>query len=299
MGNQGGDLRLPLDDLAPPPEDCGHGQVYATPHDRMPFAKDFFDLQFSFAETVRDLSGESLEVVLLDYTNFYVRFGFGREFNPEHEGWQRYIAGLDNAADGREWTYSCYLIDPETNTAPPVRATFGCFSYALLDDDRIRLHFQNAETDGTSPLSRARADQRRAELAALFAHLKPDVSPETSIAGASWLYNLESYCGLFPPGYVSNARAIPGAFRSMPLWGQFLNRHGEVRELLAESFLHRLNRTKRLDDLDDCFPSLRFESRLQRPRSMTSMPSEKVLRARPAVVIAWMATSHGAHDNSD
>jgi hypothetical protein len=76
------------------------------------FTKDFFDLQFSFAETVRDLSGESLEVVLLEYTNFYVRFGLGRDFDADHEAWQSYLAGLRGAEDGREWTYRFYLSEP-------------------------------------------------------------------------------------------------------------------------------------------------------------------------------------------
>ena len=47
----------------------------------MVFGKDFFDLQISFAEAVRDLSGEPLESTLLDYTNLYVRLGLGRDFD--------------------------------------------------------------------------------------------------------------------------------------------------------------------------------------------------------------------------
>ena len=60
----------------------------------MVFAKDFFDLQFSFAERVRDLSGIPLGIALLEYTNLYARFGLGRDFNVEHESWQTYLAGL-------------------------------------------------------------------------------------------------------------------------------------------------------------------------------------------------------------
>jgi hypothetical protein len=40
----------------------------------------------------------------------------------------------------------------------------------------------------------------------------------------------------------------------MPLWGQFLNRHGEIREPMAESFLNALARTSRFGDLERCFP---------------------------------------------
>lgn len=94
----------------------------------MVFCKGFFDLQFSFAERVRDLSGESLETALLNYTNFYVRFGLGRDLDADDAGWRRYLAGLPSADDAREWTYRYYLREPEAKTAPPTVATFGCFS---------------------------------------------------------------------------------------------------------------------------------------------------------------------------
>ena len=40
----------------------------------------------------------------------------------------------------------------------------------------------------------------------------------------------------------------------MALWGQFLNRAGEVRESIAKSFLHSLAKTSKLGDLGRCFP---------------------------------------------
>jgi hypothetical protein len=70
----------------------------------MAFAKRFFDLQLTFAETVRDLSGKPLAAALLEYTNLYVRFGFGRDFDAGHAGWQAYLTGIRSADDVREWT---------------------------------------------------------------------------------------------------------------------------------------------------------------------------------------------------
>jgi hypothetical protein len=52
--------------------------------------------------------------------------------------------------------------------APAVVATFGCFSYARPSNDRIRLHFENADTDRRSSLAMERRDERLADLAALF-----------------------------------------------------------------------------------------------------------------------------------
>jgi hypothetical protein len=218
------------------------------------FAKEFFDLQFSFAENVRDLSGLTLEAALFEYTNLYVRFGLGRDFSTDHDGWQAYLTGLRAAADGREWTYRFYLRRPEEETAPPVVATFGCFSYARPSRNHVRLHFRSTESDDCSPLGAARIERRHAELSALFAHLKPSASPDTPVVGASWLYNLRAYGRLFPPRYTSTARPIRGGFRSMPLWGQFLDRHGELRESLAESFRSALSRTSELGDVGGCFP---------------------------------------------
>jgi hypothetical protein len=185
----------------------------------MIFAKDFFDLQFSFAQRVRDLSRKPLEVALFEYTNFHVRFGLGRDFDSDREGWQSYLSGLGGVDDGRDWTYQFYLREPEARTAPPVVATFGCFSYALSDGRHVRLHFRNTDAKKCSPLGAARVERRSAELSALFAHLKRTVSEDTPVVGASWLYNLPAYRRLFPPTYGSAARPIRGGFRSMPLWG--------------------------------------------------------------------------------
>jgi len=220
----------------------------------MVFAKGFFDLQFSFAERVRDLCGMPLEIALFEYTNFYVRFGLGRGFNSDHNTWQTYIAGLHGADDGREWTYRFYLREPEAMTAPAVEATVGCFSYARPGSDHVRLHFRNKEADGRSPLGAARVEQRRAELSALFVRLKPSVSEDTPIVGASWLYNLHAYRRLFPSGYTSTSLPIRGGFRSMPLWGQFLNFRGEVRESMASPFARALAQTSNLGRLNECFP---------------------------------------------
>jgi len=73
------------------------------------YAKPFFDLQLQFANKVTDLSGLPLAGVLLEYTNLYIRFGLGRDFDPAHPTWQEYLAGLQDTDDIREWTYAFYL----------------------------------------------------------------------------------------------------------------------------------------------------------------------------------------------
>jgi hypothetical protein len=220
----------------------------------MVYAKAFFDLQLQFAHTVTALSGRPFARVLLEYTNLYIRFGLGRDFHPAHPTWQAYLAGLRDTSDQQAWTYRFYLTRAEAMAGPAVVATFGCFAYARLSGDRIRLHFQNAETDGHSPLGVERLGQRRADLTALFGHVKRTLGERVQVVGASWLYNLEAYRRLFPVSYLATARVLGHRFQHMPLWGQFLDRHGDIKERMTRPFLERLERQSRVDRLNECFP---------------------------------------------
>jgi hypothetical protein len=40
----------------------------------------------------------------------------------------------------------------------------------------------------------------------------------------------------------------------MPLWGQFLDRQGAIRENMTRRFLEHLEHQSSLDRLDQCFP---------------------------------------------
>ena len=218
------------------------------------YAKEFFDLQVDFARTTSTLAGIPFARALLDYTNLYIRLGLGRDFAAEHPVWQEYLEGVREEKDVGEWTHRFYGARRAPVAPPHLVASFGCFSYASSSDTRIRLHFRNAETDGTSPLSIGRRDRRLAELAALFGHVKAARGSDARVVGASWLYNIEAYRRLFPDTYLSTAQSIDGRFRHMPLWGQFVNRQGDVRVDTAREFRARLRRQTALEGLDKCFP---------------------------------------------
>lgn len=191
---------------------------------------------------------------LLNYTNFYIRFGLGRAFDASHPAWREYLTGLERSTDHEGWTFSFYQTYRQDVGPPSVVASVGCFSYARLSSDHIRLHFRNAEIGGHSPLALARRGHRREELRALFSMVRQNEPPQIQVVGTSWLYNLAAYRRLFPEAYLATAVVAQARFRNMPLWGQFLDRHGAVKPGLAAPFLARLANQSRLDGLAQCFP---------------------------------------------
>jgi hypothetical protein len=217
------------------------------------YQKEFFDLQLQFARHVAEISDVSLERAILDYTNIYVRLAIGRGFSPDNPVWLDYVDGLRCLSDVGEWTYRFYLARPH-GEPPGVAATFGCFSYAPERPDRIRIHFENRDTGPGSPLGAERADARRDELRLLFAHVERTQPDVREVAGVSWLYNLPAYRRLFPETYLASAKIAGARFRNMPLWGQFLDRQGRVKQAAANTFRDRLSRQSDLDGLAHCFP---------------------------------------------
>ena len=220
----------------------------------MRFGSGFFDLQLRFARRVCDLSGMPLGDGLLGYTNFYIRFGLGRAFDPHHAIWIEYMDGLARSADQTAWTVRFFATRQGLPQPSHTVATFGCFSYGHRDAGCLRLHFENADPDGQAPLAAERQSARRSELRALLAHVRHAEPQATRLAGVSWLYNLASYRRLFPKSYLATAKIAGGRFRNMPLWGQFLDRHGAIRTAAANLFLDRLARQRSMDDLVQCFP---------------------------------------------
>jgi len=158
------------------------------------------------------------------------------------------------SADARAWTRDFHARRTATVGPPNLVATFGCFSYADLDGECLRLHFHDAETDGASPLAKDRQDARRAELAALFAHVRRTRHGPRRVIGRSWLYNLEAYRRLFPAPYLATAHPLANSFRYMPLWGQFATRAGGIREAAAQELRERLARWSAGGNLAACFP---------------------------------------------
>jgi len=134
--------------------------------------RDYFALQLHFADVVAAKAALPLPEVVEHYTNVYRRFGFGIwQDAPLVPEWYHYKAHLQTLATHDQrlaWTLTFYAqLPPER--LPAGRQQFGCFGCDPPDTaGRVRIHFTNHDTDGTSPLSRAKMGARRQELQALF-----------------------------------------------------------------------------------------------------------------------------------
>lgn len=212
----------------------------------------FVALQFAFARRVCAVSGLALERALGEYTNLYVRLAMGDRLDPANPRWQAYLAGLSAAHDPIAWTA------PQTSAGPPVPSadteeSVGCFRMVSHGPDQCRLHFQPRGDEPGSALSAAHVRRRRAELATLARRQADRHSANMHVVGASWLYNLPAYRRLFPAAYLAGLAPMPHPYQRMPLWGQFLDRQGDVRRPGADRFLASIAAAETLSALADCF----------------------------------------------
>jgi hypothetical protein len=217
------------------------------------FTQAFFELNFRFAERITEVTGLEFATSLLRYTHLYIRFGLGRSFDPANPVWQAYILGLSQAAEPVMWTYQFYM-QRHAQTTRPEASPFGCFSYAVWSNNRIRIHFHNAEDASHRPLSKERMNIRLAELCQMFTDIRRKVPNATSVIGGSWLYHLEAYQRLFPPEFIKTAHLGEDEFPYLALWGQFLAWDGGVKNDMAQSFLNCLQQQITLVGIEGCFP---------------------------------------------
>lgn len=217
------------------------------------YSVDFFAMQLRFASKVSEISGLPLAETLGTHTNIYVRLGMGPKFNPTNPDWLEYVSALSAARDPAGWTHEVHRRRSHLPTGPEIAVSVGCFSYALIGQHSVRLHFHAGPSLSDSPLSLANEKLRRWELATLLS--KAAASDEnTQVIGASWLYNLMAYRRIFPEPYICSLRPIEHTYERLPLWGQFLNRDGAVRSGAVQQFDSRLADAVSLSDLNSCFP---------------------------------------------
>jgi hypothetical protein len=209
--------------------------------------RDYFALQLHFADVVAAKAALPVPEVVEHYTNIYRRFGFGIwSDTPRVPEWYQYKAHLQTLATHDQrlaWTQAFYTqLPPER--LPAGRQQFGCFGCDPPDaDGRVRIHFTNRDTDGTSPLSRSKMGVRRQELQALFTYVQHTYAEAAySVLGGSWLYHLDAYRRLFPPVYGASRVVQEGNthLQGQTCWGQFVDHRGAVKPVLREQLFANL-----------------------------------------------------------
>ncbi len=214
------------------------------------YSPSFFNVQIRFAQQVARVSNISFEDALLYYTPIPLHF-MGRPFQPTHPLWQEYLKGLGLATDKARWTY---LFCGSHRGSDP-QSPYGCFRYHYQENEQlIRIHFINEDTSGLGPLSKARMPARVEELTKMFKDIKKQHPAAQKVRGRSWLYNIEAYKRLFPANYSQSTRVIDDDFCGLVLWGQFLQRDGEIHKKLADTFISQCRQKHTLKELIACFP---------------------------------------------
>jgi hypothetical protein len=217
----------------------------------MVWSQPFIALLLRFTERASEIEDVSIDHALLHYTPLYLNFDLTYDFSPQDSTWKEYLAGYHAAAQPLAWTHSFYLAHARQYGVSP----FGCFSYSYEPQTRtVRLHFADRDASAVGPLSAERQGVRHAELTALFAAVRRNIPTAEAVRGRSWLYNLDAYRRLFPPAYLRTALPVAPEFQFMSLWGQFLDRHGDVRPEPRAAFLQRIAAATTLEALSCSFP---------------------------------------------
>ena len=221
------------------------------------YAKEFLILQIRFAQKIAEVSDQTLENVLMDHTMLRNLFNLRVSHDIPNPLWDEFIEGLCASDNPEDWTYNFYL---QRMTAKPdasdERKFFGCFSYVYpwRGTKKLRLHFENRETSDHGTLSKERMTLRKSELSAMFRYIQANHPDVETVRGGSWLYNIPAYLRLFPPDYVKTAKPVGYETTFWALWGQFVARHGSVRQPAAAQFLACLKTQKTVEGCLQCFP---------------------------------------------
>lgn len=224
----------------------------------MRYPIEFFELQAANASRVGAVAAISLEDALLNHTSCYRRIGIEDfDFNRNHPAWRQF---MDRINGGQSAAAAHQL----AAAAPDARETtqrFGCMGFDLRQDVVI-MHFRNDGSAPEGPLSKTQIPIRRRELREMFESIFEHHQGARIVEGCSWLYNYESYRGLFPTQFTSDMEVLEDPpVRIHSTWGQFLNSTGGVHSERALAFTNAIAAATTLPALQAAFPLRTFKPR--------------------------------------
>jgi hypothetical protein len=206
---------------------------------------EFFDIQIKFAKKVSDLSGLPIQDSLLRYTflfrNFFVP---SSKLIKTNKVWEDFLSEIKTVSYenitkiayefSKKRMLERKMFDRSLYTGKP------CFLYELKDTE-VYLHFNNNEGSMPGPLSKERIFERTKELQDIFKEIK-DIHPEVKTVNCySWLVNLPSFMRLFPVEFGRNKNIVKNDFKSLDIWGQFLDSGYQMKTEMVDRFLSKLN----------------------------------------------------------
>lgn len=206
------------------------------------------NLQVTFARRAALVYGVTLADTLLTHTGAAFSLGLG-EAPRAHPRWSSLLDVLEAEPAVRDAWLTAHLAPP-----PPRPAlAFGAFTYVLEQQGHSRVRYHLWRRPGDRVLG---DPERRADVRALFDHVRRHEPQVTRVRGGSWLYHLPAYRALFPPAFL--ATATPGdpadEYTMMALWGQFLRGDGTLYAPRTDVFVGRLARAATPAALADAFP---------------------------------------------
>ncbi len=218
----------------------------------MIFERSYFALHLVFARRVAAIQDISLDDAMLRYTPWYNHgLHIGKDFDATHPDWLAFLDTVHAGADPVEHLYEA------SRSAPPYPdSVLGlCFYGDYWPESRTAgVHFNNNAPGGIS-LQRSEVFRRMAELREIFTNVAREHPEAERVGGGSWLYNLEAYRRLFPPAYVATRRPDDRIhYGFMGAWGQFLDRHFEVKPAMRDPFLAGIAAARTMAEVEACFP---------------------------------------------
>lgn len=217
----------------------------------------FHGLQRRFAHRWAEVAPCPREQAYLRCTTWYHQVcGLGRDFEPDHPEWLRFLADLGAAEEPDAFVAARAAAGGHRR--PPTSVFDHAWDAEALT---VRLHFQ-PDAAGQSPLALEAVPERQREIRTVIGRALIDHPEAAWVRGRSWLYNLEAYRRLFPPTFIAGLTPDEHDLQFLATWGQFLTRRGETRPAMAEPFLERISAASTTAALEDAFPFRVLETRL-------------------------------------
>ena len=243
---------------------------------------EYFDAQVSFAKKVSEITGETLEESMFEYTDLYNSLT-NKEYGEEEEKgiysplWRAYmdeIRRLSTPKEISDITYK-FILEQEhskveiSNEDSEETNTFGCFqiNYGEYNKQReqIRLHFSPRRTDllkneneeKYGDLSTKYLPQRREEFRSMIKYIHENMNlfeGAKYLKSSTWLQNIPNYQSFFPSKYSLGENRVKKEKNFLGLWGQFVKWDLTGNKEVFNKFKENLEKANTLEECINAFP---------------------------------------------